>query len=158
MVTTPPGVRYGRGMSGSRRRSTMWLSHHEDVAQCRTEDRHVQQHRAVTGQRQAEADDAGHDQRERRRLAGVRDRQRRGQVAGARQGEQLARVGVDDREEARDEPGETDVVDQPSRPAVLAECLDERVGRRTASRPAPPAPVVRTSTTCTSRAARSSRR
>ena len=26
VVTTPPGVRYGRGMSGSRRRSTMWLT------------------------------------------------------------------------------------------------------------------------------------
>ena len=26
VVAIPPGVRYGRGMSGSRRRNTMWLT------------------------------------------------------------------------------------------------------------------------------------
>ena len=102
--------------------------HHQHVGQRGAEHRHVQQHRALTGQRQHEADDAGHHQRQHRRLAGVDHRDRPGQVAGPRQREQLTRVGVDDGEEARDQPGQPDVVDHRGHRRV-AERLDQRVAR-----------------------------
>ncbi len=52
----------------------------------------------------------------------ARHRQRAREVARAREGEELARVGVDDREEARDQAGEAGVVDELADERALAVC------------------------------------
>ena len=123
--------------------------HHEHVRHGGAEHRHVEQHRALAGERQDEAERAGHEQRQHRRLAAVGDRQRARQVAGARQREGLPRVGVDDGEEAGDQADEAGVVHQRRRATSAlpgrGERVDRRVarGRRSASEPA--APGVNTS-------------
>ncbi|KAI3488917.1 hypothetical protein L1887_46947 [Cichorium endivia] len=82
--------------------------HHQYIGQRSAEHRHQDQQVTLAGQRQGETDDAGDDQGEHRRLALVGLRQRAGQVAGAGQGEDLPGIGVDDREEAGDQPGQAD--------------------------------------------------
>jgi hypothetical protein len=91
----------------------------------------VDEQRAVLGDGgEQEADQAGDDQCEVRRLAGAGPGQPARQVAGPRQGEQLPRVGEDDREEAGDQAGQADVVDEVGQDGVAAVRLPQRQRQR----------------------------
>ena len=90
--------------------------HHQHVGDGRAEHRDQDQQVALAGQRQAEADHPRHHQGQYRRLLAVGQREAARQVAGAGEGEDLPRVGIDDREEAGDQPGQADQVDELAHP------------------------------------------
>ncbi|MNQ79100.1 hypothetical protein D3C85_940320 [compost metagenome] len=106
--------------------------HHQYVGDGGAEHRHQNQQVTLAAQRQGKADQAGHDQRQYRRLVLVGQRQRTRQITSARQGEDLPGVGVDDREEAGDQTGEADQVDEAAHPGRFAVGNGQRFHQRVA--------------------------
>ena len=94
--------------------------HHQHIGDGGAEHCHQNQQVTLARQRQGKTDQAGHDQGKYRGLVFVGQRQRTRQVAGARQGEDLPGVGVDDREEAGNQTGQTDQVDEAAHPGGFA--------------------------------------
>src|SRR5215218_1651288 len=108
--------------------------HHQDVRDRRPENGYQDEQGASldAAEREQKADDTGHDQCHPGHVAAAGYREPPRKVPGPREREDLARVGVDERVEARDQTSDTDDVDE-SKQGVLPPVgigRGERIGKR----------------------------
>src|SRR5829696_6052098 len=108
--------------------------HHQDVGDRRPENGYQNEQGTSfnAAEREQKADDTGHDQCHPRHVAAAGYREPPRKVPGPREREDLARVGVDERIEARDQTRDTNDVDE-SKQGVLPPVgigRGERVGKR----------------------------